>query len=716
MALSVGDKLGPYEILEPIGHGGMGEVWKARDTRLGRIVAIKRLKYEYNARFETEARAIAALNHPHVCQIYDIGPNYLVLEYVEGAPLSGPMCAERALSLAIQIAEAVYAAHEIGILHRDLKPANVLVGSAGAKLLDFGLAKLMTSPDLTQTAEGLVAGTPAYMSPEQAHGRTLDARSDVFSFGAVLYEMLSGSRTFERSSTLDTLNAVVHEEPAPLNSPLAAVVAKCLAKHPAQRFQSMGEVKAALKLCAAKPIGRQPSIAVLPFANMSGDKEQEYFSDGLSEEIINALAKVPELKVTARTSAFSFKGKAANVAQIAHELGVEHILEGSVRKAGDRIRFTAQLINASDGFHLWSERYDRQLSDIFAIQDEVSGAITAALTTKLAGKPEVRKQYTPKVAAYEAYLKGMHYLWKRNLERRSAMERCRECLEEAIRLDSQFALPYAALTVYYHIAASSLLEPREAIVRGRESARRALELDPSMPEANAWLGIFAIVYDLDWEEGGRRFQLAMQHEPTPPQIRHWYGYFYLRHLGRANDAVQEHVQALQEDPLNLIVRVGLATSLREAGRDREASIEATRILELDPDFFAAFTLHAFDFTWEPLAEALALAEKGYALVPWFAPAAGVLAGLLFRAGDHARAQKLLRELQADDGHEQCSALTIYHLLSGELEQAAEWAEAAARRKEQMVTMLLLPKPWGPMLRRAARWPQLAAIMNVPEER
>jgi len=695
----------------------MGEVWKARDTRLDRIVAIKRLKGEHSARFQQEARAIAALNHPHICQIYDIGPDYLVLEYVEGEPLRGPIPFETAMKLALQIAGALEAAHKRNILHRDLKPANILVTESGAKLLDFGLAKLIANsdPDVTQTVEGAVMGTAAYMSPEQAQGETTDERSDIFSFGAVLYGLLSGRRPFIGASVLDVLNAVVRTDPTPLDSPLAGIVQRCLAKRVEARFQNVAELRTALEQVGLKPqVGlsedKQPSIAVLPFANMSGDKEQEYFSDGLAEEILNALVQVPGLKVTARTSAFSFKGKDAKVAQIAQELGVEHILEGSVRKAGNRIRVTAQLIKASDGFHLWSERYDRELSDIFAVQDEVSSAIAAALKTRLSGKVEGRKQYVPTVAAYEAYLKGTHYLWRRTREN---MERCREYYEEAIRLDPRFALPYSALATYYHIAASSFMDPREAVARGKENARKALELDPFMPEANAWLGIFAVVYDRDWEEGGRRFQLAMAHQPVAPGIRHLYGYFYLRPLGRAQEAVEEHRRALEEDPLNLIMRVALATSLREAGRNQEAAAEARKILELDPDFFAAFTLQAFDFTWEPLEEALAFAEKGYALSPWFAPAVGLLAGLLVRAGNQARAREVLKELENGDRSERCSAFTIYHLLCGEIEQAVDWTEKAIRRQEQMVTMLLLPTPWGPMLRRSRRWPQLAAMMNLP---
>src|SRR5580704_10400137 len=275
MALIAGTRLGPYEIFAPIGAGGMGEVWKAADTRLGRVVAIKVLIGAHGERFEQEARAIAALNHPHICTLYDIGPDYLVMEFIEGVPLKGPLPVDAAMRLAVQIASALEAAHTKGILHRDLKPGNILVTAAGAKLLDFGLAKLTADGDATQTVG--ISGTPLYMSPEQAEGKVLDVRTDVFSFGAVLYELLSGRRAF------DSLGAVLRDEPAPLESPVAGIVKRCLSKQPAGRFPSMAEVKAALDQIAAKAgAGNQPSIAVLPFGNMSADKENEYFSDGLA--------------------------------------------------------------------------------------------------------------------------------------------------------------------------------------------------------------------------------------------------------------------------------------------------------------------------------------------------------------------------------------------------------------------------------------------------
>jgi serine/threonine protein kinase len=290
-------------------------------------------RHQHSARFQQEARAIAALNHPHICQIHDIGPDYLVLEYIEGAPLRGPLALEEAVHLGIQIAGALEAAHAKGILHRDLKPGNIMMTASGAKLLDFGLAKLTADGDATQTIG--VSGTPLYMSPEQAEGKVLDARSDIFSFGAVLYELLAGHRAF------DSLAAVLRDDAKPLSSPAWEIVCRCLAKQPAQRFPSMAKVRSALQQLAAKPVDQQPSIAVLPFANMSGDKEQEYFSDGLSEEIINALTKVPNLKVTARTSAFSFRGKDVDIGEIARKLGVEHILEGSVGRSMLLLRYPA---------------------------------------------------------------------------------------------------------------------------------------------------------------------------------------------------------------------------------------------------------------------------------------------------------------------------------------------------------------------------------------
>jgi eukaryotic-like serine/threonine-protein kinase len=326
MTLAPGTKLGPYEILAPIGAGGMGEVWKARDTRLGRIVAIKNVKEQHSERFKQEARSIAALNHPNICQLHDIGPDYLVLEYVEGKPLSSPLPEREAVRLAIQIATALEEAHGKGIIHRDLKPSNIMVTDKGTvKLLDFGLAKLyeqdaassqLPTADFPATQAGAVLGTVAYMSPEQAQGQPADARSDIFSFGLVLYEILSGRKAFTGETPMAVGAALIKEEPSAIqaSAPLQEIVRRCLWKQPSGRYQTITEVKTALEKVFADKASQssaepQPSIAVLPFVNMSGDKEQEYFSDGLAEEIINALTHIPGLRVAGRTSSFFFRGK-----------------------------------------------------------------------------------------------------------------------------------------------------------------------------------------------------------------------------------------------------------------------------------------------------------------------------------------------------------------------------------------------------------------------
>jgi eukaryotic-like serine/threonine-protein kinase len=372
-AWTAGARLGPYVLIAPIGAGGMGEVWKARDTRLERVVAVKRLKERASTRFTQEARAIAALNHLHICQIHDIGPDYLVLEYIEGQPLKGPQAVDTAVRLATQIADALDSAHRKGVVHRDLKPANILVTSqASVKVLDFGLAKLTerveviedatTRTRIPTTDPGTVMGTAPYMSPEQVDGTALDARLDVFSFGAVLYELLSGRQAFRGENSISTMAGILHTEPGPLDAPAALqqIVKQCLAKLPGQRYQTMAEVRAALHSISRRVEEIQPSIVVLPFANVNrdADDEYEYFSDGLAEEIINALTQISGLKVIARTSAFAFKNKNEDIRKIAQALGVTNVLEGSVRRAGSRLQVTAELIHAADGTHLWSQRYE----------------------------------------------------------------------------------------------------------------------------------------------------------------------------------------------------------------------------------------------------------------------------------------------------------------------------------------------------------------------
>jgi TolB-like protein/Tfp pilus assembly protein PilF/predicted Ser/Thr protein kinase len=732
MTLSAGIKLGPYEILAPIGAGGMGEVWKARDTRLGRIVAIKKVKEQHSERFKQEARTIAALNHPFICQLHDIGSDYLVLEYVDGKPLSSPLPEREAVRLAIQIATALEAAHKKGIIHRDLKPANIMVTDEGSvKLLDFGLAKLyeqdaststLPTADFPATQAGAVLGTVAYMSPEQAQGQPADARSDIFSFGLVLYEMLSGRRAFSGDSTPVLMAALLRDEPAQLQaSPsLDKIVRLCLAKQSSGRYQTMLEVKTALEqIFREKATGAsaelQPSIAVLPFVNMSGDREQEYFSDGLSEEIINALAHLPGLKVTARTSAFAFRRKEQDVRKIAEALDVRTILEGSVRRAGDRIRVTAQLINAVDGYHLWSERYDRNLSDVFAVQDEIAQAISAALQIKLSPEPAAHRHYQPSIPAYEAFLKGRYHQWKWTPEE---LARGKECYDQAIAFDPGFALAYAGIGEHFlFLATMNLAPPCEVVTLARAAAQKALDIDPLLPEAQAVLGIAAAVYDFDWTESERRFRLAMARDPIPPLVRHWWGYFYLLVIGRLQEAVEEQKRALREDPLNARFCLALASCLLATGRDAEASAALRQTLQLNENRWLTYVSLGLDRAARGmLAEARTFAEKAYVLAPWTPRVIGLLAGVLACTGETRKAEELLQKLGDMPGqtHGLPLGFAIFHLICGETGKAADMVEMSIKHRD-LVILTVLRLPIGNALRSSSRWPALAKLMNLPEE-
>jgi serine/threonine-protein kinase len=713
VALTPGTRLGPYVIEAAIGTGGMGEVYKATDTRLGRTVAIKALSGGgHGPRFLHEARAIAALNHPHICVLHDVGPDYLVMEYIDGGPVQGPLPLEQALRIAGQIVDALDAAHAKGILHRDLKPANIMVTRTGAKVLDFGLAKIVsddTAADATRTMAGTVLGTAAYMSPEQARGQSADARSDVFSFGAVLYEMLTGRRAFGGASTLETLNAVVGDEPPPADSPAWNVVKRCLAKQPSQRFQSMAEVRAALQQVRSERPARQqsvPSIAVLPFANMSRDQDDEYFSDGLAEEIINLLAQLPGLKVIARTSAFAFKGKNEDIRRIAETLGVTTILEGSVRRAGSRIRVMAQLIQASDGAHLWSQRYDREMADIFEVQDEISAAIAGALKLKLS--PTAGRRM-PKVGAYEAYLKYRSYQWKFTPE---ATRRSRECLEQAIAIDPEFALPYVGLADSY-LALSSVgaIPSHEAMPRARALASRALEIDPDLPEAHAMLGIVAGHYDYDWVEAAQRF-VAARRDQMSPHLRQWHAQFHLLATGRGAEGLGEHRQVLEEDPLCQTWHYTVGTTLHALGRDEDAIAEMRKSVEIDPDFWLGWVwLGVFLALRQQHEEALSCAENAISRAPWAPFAMGVMAATLTNVGRPADAEPYLTQLRTDP-YGGPAGLTVYHVARGDADRAVEDASTAVDRRYTIILITVL-RPFEPLLRQAPAWPALLKKMNLP---
>jgi eukaryotic-like serine/threonine-protein kinase len=685
MPLSAGDKLGPYQIVAPIGAGGMGEVYRAKDPRLNRDVAIKVSASQFSERFEREAKAIAALNHPNICQIYDIGPNYLVMEFIEGSPLKGPLPLDRALRYAVQICDALDAAHQKNITHRDLKPANILVTANGVKLLDFGLAKVgsasasagaaATSLTADLTEVGAVLGTASYMSPEQAKGEPTDARSDIFSFGVVLYEMLSGRRAFSKNSAVETMAAIVRDEPAPLDAPssFSTIVTRCLHKLLASRFQTMSEVRAALEQATATPAKKTPSIAVLPFANMSADKENEYFSDGLAEEILNLLAKIPGLKVIARTSAFAFKGKEQDIRKIAETLNVGAILEGSVRRAGNRIRVTAQLIEAEHGSHLWSERYDRDMTDVFAIQDEIAQEISEALKVRLAPRSHAVNN-----EAYQNYLKGRYYFSRLTPE---GLARAKECFEQALAVDPNYASAYSGLALYYYVHATlGLKSVGEMAPLAKAAAEKALALDPATGEAHSALASMAAAFDYDWKASEIHYRQALATQPVPPRFRYSYAVHYLLPRRRIPEAIEQCRLAIETDPLSMLLHWGMALSLQAAKRYPETIECANRALEIDANFHEMWFVMGLAQLHSSLTqEAIASLKRAAELAPWHSTSAWSLAAAYYQAGDREHSQEWARKLAGSHGHGVGAAL--YYAAVGEVDAMFEALEEAYRQRD-----------------------------------
>jgi eukaryotic-like serine/threonine-protein kinase len=718
MAFAAGDCIGPYEILALVGAGGMGEVYKARDTRLHRVIALKTLPAaevaDRKRRFLVEAQAASRLNHPNIVTIHDIseenGICFIAMEYVAGSTLEhansgGGLPLKQAMKYAAEIADALAAAHSAGIIHRDLKPANIIITEDGrVKLLDFGLAKLIepavpaAQTATLGTAYGAIVGTAAYMSPEQAEGRELDARSDIFSFGLVLYEMLCGQRAFRGDSWISTLAAILHNEPRPLRDIRSAIpasveqlVIRCLRKDPAQRFHVMSEVIRALAEAASSAVASPfvtkedaASIAVLPFVNLSADKENEYFSDGLAEEIINVLTKLPELRVIARTSAFALRGKEQDLRTIGDRLRVGTILEGSVRRAGNRIRVTAQLINVADESHLWSERYDREMTDIFAIQDDISHAIANALKVKFAG-PQHR---AANIDAFQNYLKGLYWYQRYNQE---ALTKAKEAFEQALGHDPSYAPAYAGLAVFYYgLGALSIKRMIEMAPLAKSAAGKALAIDPTLSEAHSVLGLVAGAVEYDWKSAERHFQAAMAVDPVPPLVRLRYALYFLTPLHRFQEAVAQYQRALETDPLSMMVHFGLAFAFYCERRYDEAIEHAARAVDLYPDYWLVhFGMGLAQSQKGLLKQSIASLEKTVQLSPSFTLATGFLAASYARSGDSGRAGKLMEEIRERSLKHYVSpaCFGIYHAALGEADRMFKFLQSALTERDPYLTRM-----------------------------
>jgi serine/threonine-protein kinase len=469
----------------------------------------------------------------------------------------------------------------------------------------------------------------------------------------------------------------------------------------------MTAVKASL--AAVTLVDRAPSIAVLPFANMSEDKAQEYFSDGLADEIINALVQIPGLKVTARTSAFAFRGKEQDITKIAEALHVSTILEGSVRKSGNRLRVTAQLINAADGYHLWSERYDRALADVFAMQDDITAAIASALRLKLGGTPPDRRARQPNLRAYEAFLRGRYLLFLNTTE---SFARGKDALEQAIALDPEYPEAYAELANWHFVSAAvGLRPPGEAMPIARTNALKALEFTPAEPRAHAVLGGMAALYEHDWDQAREEFHMALtaQPVPVPPEVRFRYALFYLVPLGRFREALDHFERAVEQDPLNVPFRAVFSLILGSESPDR-AAVEARKAMEIDErQWLPYYAMSMRHFRLGELQEARELAGRSGAAAPWMPLPAGLLAGLLRQLGEHDDADAQLSKLKSPSG------LFMYHLVCSDIDAAVDSFANAIAQGEVQPLMWLGATDFLRPLRSSPRWPALAKRMNLPPE-
>lgn len=716
----VSERLAHYTILERVGAGGMGVVYRARDDRLHREVALKLLPPalvaddEARRRLEREARALSRLNHPNIATIHalevDGTTDFIVLEWVPGQTLdariaSGALEEVDVIRIGIQVAEALVAAHEAGVAHRDLKPANLRVTPHGElKVLDFGLARhtrMDTSISSTMAGHDTTAGTLAYMPPEAFHGQAGDARGDLYSLGVVLYELATGRRPFVGDTTPQVIHAILHHTVVPpraanaaISPGLQAIILRLLQRDPAQRYESARALQRDLVALrdrgAAGTDARRPSIAVLPFVNLSGDPSQNYFADGMTEALIGDLARLRELRVISRTSVMRYKGVQRPIADIAAELNVEAVLEGSVLRDGDRVRVSVQLIEAHSDTNLWAERYDRAMQDILGLQSDVADSVAREIRgALLAGAPvaapapafhgpgpaaPAARRVDP--AAYDAYLRGRHQLNRRSEE---SMYRSVALFHTAIERDPGYALAHAgmaeafAVLGYYEYAAAA-----ESFPVARASARRALEIEPHLAQAHATLAYIALHYDWDWSEAERGFRQAIELGPNEVLTRTW----YVNLLGAEGrfDEVREQLQrGLELDPLSMILHVvaGWTNFFEHRYLDALASLD--RALVPEPTFAFALVWRGWTLARLGRAAEAAAALSAAAGAINYPPASLECQALAHAfAGRAAEASTTLQSLVALRGERNVSALAIascYAALENH-PRALDWLETA----------------------------------------
>ena len=743
LSLERGTRLGQYRIDSPIGAGGMGAVYKAHDPTLQRTVAIKVLAKQdedASARLLQEARAASALNHPHICTIYEVGEHagqaFIVMEFIDGKPLSqlipsDGLPPESVIRYGTQIADALAHAHERGIVHRDLKSANVVITPEGrAKVLDFGLAARMPRPDaeaVTKTQDalqfsnaGMLAGTLAYMAPELLRGEAATARSDIWALGVLIYEMGSGQLPFAGATVAEMAASILKEStrslPPHVPAGLRAITQRSLSKDSSQRYANTGELRAVLdaidssESTAALPTSQQaplpPSIAVLPFTNMSADPEQEYFCDGIAEEITSALVKVDRLRVAGRSSAFSFKGKTGALREIGRTLDVGAVLEGSVRRAGNRLRITAELVNVSDGYHLWSERYDRQLEDIFEVQDEIALAVVDALKLALLGEEQaaVLKHSTENPEAYQLCLRARQarYRWTEEGFRTGM-----GLFEQALETDPNYALAHLGLGDSRILWDLLGREPPD-LPKVRTHLETALRLDPDLAEAHAIFGLVEGLYEWNWPSAESRCRNALALDAQSARVHHIHGLLLLL-IGRYEEALEAARRAVELDPLNPLWNTGLLDTL-VGKRDWDGALRQARAtLDLVPDSW-----HVQFVSGEALAasgqvdEAVTVIEQGIVSSGGVAFMSGLLGNALAKAGRRDEAHQQLDGLRDRSSSEYVSplALALVHAALDQRDEAFTALERTLDLHDPWLTFFLTFLPTLNDLRPDPRFAEL----------
>jgi eukaryotic-like serine/threonine-protein kinase len=784
-------RFGPYELTARIGAGGMGEVYRARDTRLGRDVAIKILSEgvasdpDRARRFEVEARAASALNHPNILTVHDVGNEdgvaYLVTELLEGEGLDrvlarGPLTPDRAVSLAAEAARALAAAHGKGIVHRDLKPQNLFVTTDGRiKILDFGLARVLgsekeskeDSEGVTATAHtepGTILGTIGYMSPEQVRGLPTDEPTDIFALGATLYEMLVGVKAFARPTSADTLSAILKEEPRPIEElrpevpeAVCRVVERCLAKRPEDRYSSATELALALEQAAGNalaapesrkrtrptrsraavigiaatvilvvsalwllrragpdaPVRRIQSLAVLPLENLSGDPQQEYLADGMTEALITRLAQIGALRVISRTSVMRYKGERKPLPEIARELGVDAIVEGSVLVAGARLRITAQLIHGPTDTHLWASEYDKDLRDVLELQADVAQAIVREVA--VAVRPDEAKRLAesrpvdPEV--YDLVLRGRYHWNQRSSE---GMTQAVELFREATRRDSAYAPAYAGLAdAYLSQFDYGLLSWEESTALARAAATKAIELDPGLAAAHTSLAHIHL-HEWEWSAAEAGFRKAIELDPSYVVAHHWYA-LCLTALGRVKEAVDRMELAHGIDPLSARINADLGMAYLAAGEYEKAVVQETRTLDLapgsgTPKWIRGMALEQLGRYQEATIDMESALEDD----PEDASVLGSLGHLFAVSGRQEDARQLLEKLLARSNADDVTFfVALVYAGMGEKDESLTWLERAVEARSGSVRYLKM-EPRLASLRGEPRYRQLMERVGLPQ--